>query len=248
MLDLDAFGWAVAALSALLLGFSKAGMPGAGILAIPMMASILPAKASTGIVLPMLIMGDLVAVAWYRRQAAWHHLVRIIPFAAIGIVCGHAIMGRIDDRHLQPVIGAVILSMLGLQVWRARRSGSAARMPAGMCFAAAMGILAGVTTMLANAAGPIMTIYLLAMRLPKVAFIGTGAWYYCLLNIFKVPFSMHLGLITPATLAFNLRLLPLILVGAAIGIVTARHIPERAFARAMQALAALAALRLLLAG
>jgi uncharacterized membrane protein YfcA len=248
MLDLSVTDWAVTALSALLLGFSKAGMPGAGILAIPLMASIMPAKASTGIVLPMLIMGDLVAVAWYRRQAVWSHLIRIMPFAVVGIVCGHAIMGRIDDRQLQPVIGAVILAMLGLQAWRSRRPDSDTRLPTGLGFAAAMGVLAGATTMLANAAGPIMTIYLLAMRLPKGAFIGTGAWYFCLLNIFKVPFSMHLGLITPETFYFNLRLLPLILAGAAIGILAARHIPERAFARTVQALAALAAVRLLLAG
>ena len=246
MIDLSSTDWVVAALSGLLLGFSKTGMPGAGILAIPLMASILPAKVSTGIVLPMLIMGDVVAVVWYRRHAVWSHLFRIIPFAVVGILIGFAIMGRITDRQLQPAIGGIIIVMLGLHVWRARRPGMDEHLPTGLFFAGTMGLLAGVTTMLANAAGPIMTIYLLAMRLPKTAFIGTGAWYFCLLNLFKVPFSMHLGLITPDTFAFNLRLLPFILVGAAIGIVAARRIPERTFGWAVQALAAAAALRLLL--
>lgn len=246
--ELSLADWAVAALSALLLGFSKTGMPGVGILAIPLMAGILPAKASTGVVLPMLIAGDFMAVAWYRRHAEWRHLLRIMPFAVAGIVIGFLVMGRITDRQLQPVIGATILAMLGLQAWRAGRRGAGDKLPASVFFAAAMGLLAGVATMMANAAGPIMTIYLLAMGLPKASFLGTGAWYYCLLNLFKVPFSARLGLITAGTLAFNLRLLPLIAAGGVLGILAARRMPERIFARTVQALTALAALRLLFAG
>ncbi|MDD5704458.1 MAG: sulfite exporter TauE/SafE family protein [Kiritimatiellae bacterium] len=247
MLELSTSDYVVAALSALLLGFSKTGLPGAGILAIPLMASILPAKLSTGVVLPMLVMGDIVAVAWYRRHAVWGHLFRVIPFAVAGILIGYVVMGRITDRQLQPAIGAIILIMLALHVWRSRRPGLDERLPTGIMFAGGTGLLAGVTTMMANAAGPIMTIYLLAMRLPKSAFIGTGAWYFFMLNLFKIPFSMRLGLITPDTMAFNLRLMPLIFAGAALGILAARRIPERTFGMAVQILAAAAALRLLCA-
>ena len=244
MFNLTVVQWLIVSLSALFFGVSKTGLPGLGILAIPLMANVIPARASTGVVLPMLIFADIFAVAYYHKKAVWPHLVRIIPWAMAGIVVGYLIMGWINDQQLKPVIGLVILVMLALNYWRNSR-GEDRPVPNRWWFAACMGLLAGITTMMANAAGPIMIIYLLAMRLPKTEFISTGAWYFFLLNWFKVPFSANLGLITPDSIRFNLVLFPVIAVGAIAGIIILKRIPEKAFNNIAQALAGLAAVKLL---
>jgi uncharacterized membrane protein YfcA len=246
MMDVTGWEWAVAVLGAVILGISKTGLPGVGILAIPMFAAIMPAKASTGIVLPMLVVADLFAVAVYRRHAEWSHLWRLFPWTIAGVVAGYFLMGVIDDRQLRPVIGAIVLTMLALNHWRQARPGSEPHIPTHMAFGATIGLLAGLLTMLANAAGPIMIIYLLAMRLPKVEFISTGAWYFFFMNLFKIPFSYNLGLINAESLRFNLVLVPAIVVGALLGFKLLRWIPEKPFALAMQILAAIGAVRLLL--
>lgn len=238
------WGWIVLSCSAIFLGFSKTGLPGAGILAIPLIASIIPAKASTGLILPMLIIGDIFAVCYYRRHAVWHHLFRMLPYAVAGIFIGYWAMGKVTDNQLRPLIGIIILFMLALNLWR-NRKGENIEIPPGKWFPAVMGLSAGITTMMANAAGPIMAIYLLAMRLPKNAFIGTGAWYFLLVNCFKVPFSAGLGLITVDSLKLNLFLAPLIILGSLGGIRAARHIPEKIFNILIQILAAAGAVRLL---
>jgi uncharacterized membrane protein YfcA len=229
------FGWLALAASALLIGVSKTGLPGVGILAILITAMVIPAKQSTGLILPMLIVGDIFAVAYYRRHAVWKHLVMLIPFAAIGIVTGWLIMDRINETQLRMFIGGSTLGLFGITMWRNRRGGDVP-IPDGWWFAAIIGLTAGVVTMLANAAGPIMLIYLLAMRLPKQEFIGTGAWYYLILNCFKVPFSRELNLISWTSLELNLILLPAIVIGALAGVRLVRHVPEAIFARIVQVL------------
>jgi uncharacterized protein len=248
MFDLQGFDWWVAAAGALLLGVSKTGMPGSGIVAIPLFAAIIPAKASTGVVLPMLILGDLFAVAWYRRHAKWRHLVRLIPWTMAGVLAGYFMMDRLSDAQLRPMIGVVILGMLALTRERGTRDADTRTdIPTSPAFAASTGLLAGATTMMANAAGPVMTIYLLAKRLPKAEFMGTGAWFFFVMNIFKVPFSAHLGLINRESLMFNAILAPVIGAGAVVGFMLARRIPQKPFNTAARLLAAAGALKLLLA-
>ncbi len=245
-MELSAVQWIVIIFCALMFGVAKTGIPGIGILAVSLMAAILPARISTGFVLPMLIMADLFAVIYYRRKAVWSHLVRLIPWAVIGIVIGWLIMDKISDAQLQPVIGAIVLSLLLVNAWRRHRRNADEAIPRQWWFAAGIGLLAGITTMMANAAGPIMVIYLVAMRLPKTAFVGTGAWYFFMLNWFKVPFSANLDLITRESLTVNLMVMPAIAFGAVIGIVVLQRIPQRYFTVTVEILAALAALRLLL--
>lgn len=245
MNDISWTGWAVLALGAFLIGLSKTGIPGVGTLAILVVAYVIPAKASTGLILPMLIVGDIFAVRYYRRHAVWSSLVRLIPAAAAGVILGAWALSKVNDRQLRPIIGGVILVMLAVHAWRTRPGAAEWPIPRGWWFPSLMGILAGITTMMANAAGPIMTIYLLAMRLPKEAFLGTGAWYFLLLNCYKVPFSAGQGLIHPASLRLNLVLLPLIVAGALCGVRLVRILPERTFTAAVQWLALLGALRLL---
>jgi len=235
--------WIAVVLSAFCVGISKTGVPGLGSVAVPLMAMAMPAKVSVGALLPILIIGDIFAVAWYRRHAVWSHLVRLIPWAVVGIVAGFAVMGRISDKRLKLWIGFIVLALSLLRAAKADQADDS-RLPASVSFAAFMGILAGFTTMLANAAGPIMVLYLLAMRLPKEGFLGTAAWYFLLMNCFKVPFSVRLGILDgPAALA-AVVCAPAVAAGAICGAAAARRMSDRFFASTAHALAAAAALYL----
>jgi len=225
-----------------LTGVSKTGIPGVGILAIPLTAMILPAKASTGIILPNLIVGDIFAVSYYKKKAVWKYIFRLLPFASIGIIIGYFLMGKINDKQLSRFIGIVILLIFLLNWWWNKKE---INVPQKIYFAIIMGLFAGITTMMANAAGPILIIYLLAMKLPKTEFVGTGAWYFFILNWFKVPFSVDLGLINIHSLKLNLLLLPGICIGAISGILFLKKIPQKIFNQVVQILAIISALKLI---
>ena len=245
MLDVHGCQWLVLATAALIIGVSKTGLPGIGILAIPLVAFVISAKQSTGLILPMLIAGDIVGVVYYHHHAAWKYLVRLTPWTVSGVVAGSLALGRLDNTQIRPLIGVIVLGMLVLNQWRLRHAGLQEALPGSLWFAAGIGLLGGFTTMVANAAGPIMLMYLLAMRLPKNVFLGTGAWYFLIVNVFKVPFSAHLGLITLESLRFNALLLPCILAGSWSGIRFARRIPEKMFVWLVQLMAAVGAIKLM---
>jgi uncharacterized membrane protein YfcA len=244
-LDVDLFGWFVISVSAIVVGVSKTGMPGLGILPVPLMALAFSTRESTGLLLGILILADLFAITYHRRNAKWRHVLQLLPAALAGIVAGYFGLRVINDQQLKPIIGGIVLVMLALNYWRTRAKGDETPVPSQWWFAAGLGFMAGVTTMMANAAGPVMIIYLLAMRLPKVQFVGTGAWFFFVVNWLKVPFSANLNLMTAASVKLNLMMLPFIAAGALLGILFLRRIPQKAFTAIVQILAAAAAVRLL---
>jgi uncharacterized membrane protein YfcA len=246
MPPLAAWQWGLAAFCGLLVGVSKTGLPGAAILMVPLFALVLPARASTGALLPLLVLGDVFAVAWYRRHAVWPQLLRLLPLAAAGVVLGFLAMGRISDRALRYLIAGLVLALQVFSILRSLRKRSEPRGAGAVWLAVVLGLLAGIATMLANAASPIMLAYLLTMQLPKNEFLGTSAWFYFCINLFKVPFSAGLGLITPASLAFDLALAPAVVGGAFLGVFLARRTPQQAFQILVQVLTATAALALFL--
>ena len=232
---MSAIGIAEICGAAFVTGFSKAGVPGIGIL-IPILAAMaMPARASTGFILPILIGGDCVAVAYWRRKAAWRSLARVLPWTALGIIAGYFLMGLLSDAVFKPLLGGMILAIVGLDL--GRRAMKVELRSDNRVIAAAVGILAGIFTMLANAAGPIMAIYLLSMRMPKDEFVGTSAWFYFIINLFKLPFSIALGLVTWSTLGSNLLLIPLVLVGSVAGVLVLRKLPQKVFDVTAQVLA-----------
>jgi uncharacterized membrane protein YfcA len=245
---LELWQWALAGLGAYLVGLSKTGIAGLGVLSVAMFASALPARESTGIVLVVLIAADIVAVTSYRREVSWPHLIRLFPFAAIGVFIGYLIMGRIDSWTTQRLIGIILVALVGLQFWRSR-SQTVTNLATGTqphpLVSGIAGVSAGITTMIANAAGPIMIIYLLAMRLPKLIFMGTSAWFFFAVNLFKVPFSYSLGLINFGSLRISLLLIPFAVAGALTGRVLIKYIDQKLFELLAMGLTLLAGLRLL---
>jgi len=247
-MHLEPWQWALAGLAAALVGVSKTGIAGLGVLVVAVFALVLPStKQSTGIVLPLLIFGDTVAVLAYRRHAQWSHLWRLFPWTVLGVLAGYFAFGRVNDHQAKVLIGGIVCAMVALHVarrWRARRHPETSEEHA-WWIAALVGILAGFTTLVANAAGPLMAIYLLAMRLPKMEYVGTGAVFFMLLNWFKVPFMIDLGLITGGSLWFNLLLAPAVLAGAFLGKWLLPRINQKVFEGLALALSAAAGIKLM---
>lgn len=249
MFHLNFIGWVLGVAGALLIGLSKTGIAGIGILAVILFAFAFPAKASTGIVLPVLISCDIIAVASFRRHVVWSHLFKLIPAAAVGVVIGYFALHRVNDTQVAHMIGGISVALVGLHVWRARQtsnSGDEAGAPMGPAFAAVMGILAGFATMVANGAGPIMVIYLLATGLPKMEFMGTGAIFYFLVNCLKVPFSGALGLInTRQSLPMDAIFAPIAIAGAVGGRILLPRLKQELFENAALALTVVAGIDML---
>ncbi|MBS0631733.1 MAG: sulfite exporter TauE/SafE family protein [Verrucomicrobia bacterium] len=243
-MHLEPWQWALAVIAALAIGISKTGIGGVAMLAVVIFAQLLPAKQSSGVVLPMLVLADVVAVTLYRRHAQWNYLWKLFPWTAAGVVAGYFALGHIDDHQAKVLIGVIVLGMLGLHLWR-RRHATGEEPERAWWFAPVMGLLAGFTTLVANAAGPLMAIYLLAMRLPKLAYVGTGAVYFMLMNWFKVPFMVKLDLINGPSLWLNLWLAPAVLIGTLLGKKILAGIDQRRFENLALGLAALAGVKLL---
>lgn len=184
----------------------------------------------------MLIMADIFAIIYWRRYVEWKQLIRLLPWALLGIFSGFLGMSYISNMHLRIFIGILVLVLIGVS-WLRDRIFPDNRVPEHWLFAAVLGTLAGSTSMMANAAGPVMVIYLLAMRLPKESFIGTSAWFFWLINLLKLPFSHRLDLINLQSLQTNLVLFPCIVIGGIVGIILVKRISQNVFNRAVQVLA-----------
>lgn len=237
-----------------MVGVSKTGVPGVGIFVAPMLAGVFGGFQSVGIMLGMLIFGDCFAVLWYRRHAQWDKIWGLVPWVVTGIVIGVFAMWKVGESKstkdiLGLIIGIMVLFMLAVSLIQDRlHERFTPRSKAGI---AGTGLMAGFTTMVSNAAGPIMSIYMTAQKLPKKQFMGTLAWYFFMLNLFKVPFCFYLTyahpdkpVMTPASLLVNLRMCPVVLVGVFAGKWLFPRVSQQAFDRAVLGLAALAAIKL----
>jgi uncharacterized membrane protein YfcA len=237
--------WILAVMAALGVGIGKAGLSGMGMFHVLVFAFLFGARASTGVVLPLLLVGDVAAVRAFHQHARWDYVRRMLPPACLGVVLAAWFMRDLDEALYRPVIGWVTLILSILQLVRMSRPDWFGNVPHARWFAWTMGILAGAATMLANAAGPVFAIYLIAVGLPKMEFVGTSAWFFFIINLFKVPFSIALGLIRGQTLILNLILAPAVLVGVLAGRWLLERIPQRLFEHMLLAFAVLAALRLI---
>lgn len=239
--------WLVLIAAAILIGVNKTALPGVGILPVVMLAAVFDARLSTGLQLGMLAVTDIMAVIYFRRHADWKILLRLLPWALVGLAVGALLLRLIppeDTRTTRIVIGALVLFLLVLGELKKRIHPDA--IPAGGPFAAFFGILMGTTTQIANAAGPVSAIYFLSMKLPKDKYMGTTAWCFLILNWIKVPIFAAEGRITGRSLLLDLCMLPVLIAGAALGILIFKKMNQKAFELVVTLLAAAASVKLII--
>jgi uncharacterized membrane protein YfcA len=243
MLDLAPWQWALGALCAFMVGVAKTGVPGLGIMVVPLMVLVVgDAKLSNGVLLPMLCAADAFAVVYFRRHARWDHILRLYPGVLVGVGLGWLALYHVPDAIFRPMIGGIVLIMLAIQLLRKRQKDS--EVSHKWAPAAVFGVTAGFATTASNAAGPVMNLYLLSMGLPKDAFMGTGAWYFFTINLLKVPIFAHQGVIDSSTLGFGAMVLPAIIIGAISGRKLFEKVPQKIFEVVVLILTTIAALLL----
>lgn len=204
----------------LLTGLSKTAMPVAGVVSGTVLAATLTPTVAAGFLVPLLLVGDVFALARYRQHVQWRLIGRLVPGLVAGFVAMAIAFRYLDTGLLSRILGALILISFGLEVLRRRSRVQAvveSRGPARVQ-AAFFGSLAGMTTMAANAGGTAMTLYLIAMRVPMLAFMGTSAWFFAFLNLAKVPVVLGLGLVTEQTLVVGAWYLPVLFAGVGLGL------------------------------
>lgn len=231
---LSTAAWIALVVGALLVGFSKTAIGGMAMISVGIYAAVLPARASTGVLLLLLIVGDVYAITAYRRHADWAVLRRLAPAVVVGVVLGAFFVARVSDVAMKRTIGWILLLLIAVHVWtryvapRRRAADPHAAEPGevdataagrveGAVVTAGAGGLAGFTSMVANAGGAVMTLYMLRAGMTMLTFLGTGAWFFFLINVFKVPFSIAVGVLTWESLPLVALMVPAVLVGAWIG-------------------------------
>ena len=228
-LHITALEWSIILLCGMLIGMSKVGVPGVSMIVVPALAFIFGAKQSTGVLLPILMMADIFGVAYYRRHANWNHLIKVLPWAVVGLLIALWIGKIVNNEQFKNLIAILVFLSIGLMLWQDKRKGTHF-FPDKWWFAALMGILGGFATMIGNVAGPVFAIYLLAMHLPKNSFIGTGAWFFMIINLSKFPLQLFVwNNINLETLTIDLMTLPAIALGAILGFKIVKIIPEHTF-------------------
>ena len=227
MFLLSTWEWCAVIVCGLCIGVAKTGINGLGTLVVPVLAIIFGAKPSTGILLPMLCCADLFAVTYYRRSAEWKYIIRLLPWAIAGFAFALLTDQWIPDKGFKTLIGICILAGLVVMLWNEYR-GKDATVPSAWWFTALFGVMGGFSTMIGNAAGPIMSVFLLSVRLPKNSFVGTAAWFFMIINFLKLPLQYFVWHnISGETLLFDLAMLPAIAVGAWLGIIFVKKVSEK---------------------
>lgn len=241
--DLQWFAISIAALS---IGMSKTGVQGIMLMIVPLMAMAFGAKESTGVILPMLCMADIIAVAYYKRIADWRIVAKLLPTAILGFLLAIGVDGIVPDGQLassagtpssftfRQLMGWTLMLALVVMVW-SEVFGKENKWSKRWWYASIFGLLGGFTTMIGNAAGPVMSVYLLSMRKVKMEYIGINAWFFLVVNLLKVPLQAFVwDNITWDSFLLNLTMLPVIGIGAIIGVWIVKLLPEKAFRRFIQ--------------
>jgi uncharacterized membrane protein YfcA len=237
LLPADTWMLVLALLGSMCIGMSKAGLSGTSTLNVVLMAKIFGAKESVGVILPMLIAADFMGYFLNRKGGTWRRILPILPPAIIGVIVGWVLLGKFDNAMARIVIGWIIIALLIFNWLLSKRRQDFLALTEHQGFTWTMGFLAGVVTMLANAAGPVMTVYLLAQHLEKKE--------HLVVNLFKVPFSADLGIINPKSLMTNLTLMPGVILGVFLGWWILKKLPQKLFENVLFWLTAFAAVWLI---
>ncbi|MDJ0818113.1 MAG: sulfite exporter TauE/SafE family protein [Desulfobacterales bacterium] len=231
-------------MTAVLVGIAKTGISGMAILVVPLIALVFPAKESVGALLPMLIAGDIMAVMYYRQHAQWRQLVRLVPGVAAGMLIGGLYLARLDNQSMRNFLGVFVLLLLAIELITRRLN--LTQFTRLRSFAMLIGVMAGFGTTVGNSAGPIMGIYLIMMGLDKKQLMGTGAWFFLIVNTSKLPIFFYHEMINAGTLKFFVVMLPFIICGTFLGRKLLRVLSQSIFDFLVLLFAGLSSLWLLL--
>jgi uncharacterized membrane protein YfcA len=227
--------WALALFASFCTGLGKAGLKGVDMLSVMLMALVFGGKASTGVILPLLCLGDIGSVAYYRRHARWEHFRKLVPWMVAGILLGVFLGKNMDEALFRRIMAVIILVTIGIVLLM--EYGKVGKAPEHPLFAASTGLAAGFTTMIGNMAGAFANLYFLAMRVVKNDFIGTAAWIFLFINLFKLPFqAFYWKNITRDTLSADIFLLPTLLIGFWLGLKIVRRVPDDQYRKVVMVL------------
>ena len=244
--DLSTGAYALALFGTFCLGLSKTGFPGLSIINVIILAEVLGTKTSVGVVLPLLVVADLTVYPTFRKYASWKKVWPLLPPAIIGVLVGVYLLDTISDSVARRTLGAIVLLMLALQFIRGRYPDFIRSMPDALAFRWGTGLGIGVSTTLANAAGPVYALYALVRKIPKEDFLGIGARFFLFLNLFKIPFNTGLDLINQESLLTDLVLVPGVLIGILVGKTLIQKVPQGLFEKLLILFTLVAGVRLLL--
>jgi len=237
--------WFFILLAAFIIGLGKAGLKGVDMLSVTIMALVFGGKSSTGIVLPLLCVADIAAVYYYNRHAQWNHFWKLVPWMAIGILLGVYLGKDMDERLFRQLMAVIVVLTIAVVLWMELRK--LTRVPENPLFAAGTGLAAGFTTMIGNLAGAFANLYFLAMRLPKNGFIGTAAWLFLVINLFKLPFQVfYWKNITEHSLLTDLALLPALALGFLLGIKLVKKLQDSSYRKVVMLLTLVGSVLMLL--
>jgi uncharacterized membrane protein YfcA len=239
------FEFSLVILSAILIGSTKTGVTGAGLITIPIMALIFGGKASTGIVLPMLCFADIFALKYYHQHADLKYVFRPMPWVIIGILVALCVGNNISDKLFKQLIAIIIIVCIVFLLWNDINN-KQFYFSQNWWFTVVLGIVGGSATMIGNAAGPIMAVYLLSMRLPKNSYIATGVWFFFIINLLKVPLHIFFWeTITFQTFLFDITMIPFLAIGAFLGVKLVKVFSEKAYRNFIIIIVIISSLRLL---
>jgi uncharacterized membrane protein YfcA len=241
--DLTLWQWALICLTGASIGFSKTGISGVITVFVPVMAIIFGARESTGVVVPMLCFADLLAALYYRRSADFACILRLMPWAIAGLAAALLVDHLVPVRAFKFLIGICILGGIVVMLWNEfqlrktagkktnddeKNSHGIGNVPVIRVLKQAFfGVAGGFSTMIGNAAGPVMSVYLLSMRLPKLSFVGTTAWFFLIINYLKIPLQVFAwNNINVNGLKLGVLMIPFIIIGAILGIYLVKKISE----------------------
>lgn len=242
---LSTLDFVLAFLAAFILGLGKAGVKGLGVVIVTIMAIVFGGKASTGVLIPLMILADIFAVIYYHRHTQWKYLGKLLPMMAVGVLLGVWWGNDISEVVFKQVMAVFILVTVVIMFWMDRRK-SPVGIPRHWVFSSGMGLLSGITSMIGNLAGSFANIYFLAMRLPKNEFIGTAAWLFFIINVFKLPFHIFVWkTVTKESLMINAILVPGIIVGFFTGIAIVKVINNALYRKFILIVTAIGAILIL---
>jgi uncharacterized membrane protein YfcA len=228
-LELGVAGFLIAAFAVFVIGLAKSSVPAAATMPVGLFALVIPAKLSVGAILPLLILGDIIALLAFRKKGRWDIVIKILPSVFIGMFIGYFLLAWSTSKEVAYVIGTILVFTAIYEIRKRIKHEKINLKTRSRLSAQLMGVLVGIMTMTANSAGPIFSLYLLHLQLPMQTFVGTNSWLFFIINVSKIPFNVGLGIINYQTLALALLLSPFVVMGGLFGQRIMKRINQRAF-------------------